>query len=101
VTVALHVLLPTMGSAGDVHPFIALGLALKARGHRATILTNPIFQELIEAQGLGYLRVGTADSSWGAAFRKAAIERGGWRRRFEAFWMMALQRSAARTMRRE
>jgi rhamnosyltransferase subunit B len=52
-----------MGSAGDVHPFIALGLALKARGHRATILTNPIFQELIEAQGLGYLRVGTADEA--------------------------------------
>jgi rhamnosyltransferase subunit B len=55
-----------MGSAGDVHPFIALGLALKARGHRATILTNPIFQELIEAQGLGYLRVGTADEAHAA-----------------------------------
>ncbi len=41
-----------MGSAGDVHPFIALGAALKARGHRATILTNPIFQPLIEAQGM-------------------------------------------------
>ena len=56
----LHVLLPTMGSAGDVHPFIALGVALNARGHRATILTNPIFQALIEAQGLGFLPVGTA-----------------------------------------
>jgi rhamnosyltransferase subunit B len=59
-TPSLHVLLPTMGSAGDVHPFIALGMELKARGHRATILTNPIFQELIEAQGLGFLAVGTA-----------------------------------------
>jgi rhamnosyltransferase subunit B len=49
-----------MGSAGDVHPFIALGAALKARGHRATILTNPIFQKLIEAQGIGFLAVGTA-----------------------------------------
>jgi rhamnosyltransferase subunit B len=49
-----------MGSAGDVHPFIALGAALKARGHRATILTNPIFQALIEAQGIGFLPVGTA-----------------------------------------
>lgn len=57
---ALHVLLPTMGSAGDVHPFIALGAALKARGHRASILTNPIFQELIEAQGIGFLPVGSA-----------------------------------------
>ena len=51
-------LLPTIGSAGDVHPFIALGLALRARGHRATILTNPYFQPLIEQQGLGFLPVG-------------------------------------------
>ena len=60
---ALHVLLPTMGSAGDVHPFIALGVALQARGHRATILTNPIFQAVIESQGLGFLAVGTAEEA--------------------------------------
>ena len=50
----LNVLLSTLGSAGDVHPFISLGLALKARGHRATLLTNPYFQSTIEAQGLGF-----------------------------------------------
>jgi rhamnosyltransferase subunit B len=55
----LHVLLPTIGSAGDVHPVVALGLALRARGHRATVLTNPLFRDLIEAQGLGFLPVGT------------------------------------------
>ena len=54
-----NVLLPTIGSAGDVHPFIALGLALKARGHRATVLTNPYFQSSIEAQGLEFLPVGS------------------------------------------
>jgi rhamnosyltransferase subunit B len=59
----LHVLLPTMGSAGDVHPFVALGAALQARGHRATILTNPIFQALIEAQGIGFLAVGAAEEA--------------------------------------
>jgi rhamnosyltransferase subunit B len=52
------VLLPTLGSSGDVHPFIALGTALRARGHRATILSNPYFQDLIEAQGLEFLPVG-------------------------------------------
>jgi rhamnosyltransferase subunit B len=55
----LRVLLPTLGSAGDVHPVIALGLALRARMHRATILTNPLFQPLIERQGLEFLPVGT------------------------------------------
>ena len=55
----LNVLLPTLGSAGDVHPFIALGTALLARGHRATIITNPFFRETVEAQGLGFLPVGS------------------------------------------
>jgi rhamnosyltransferase subunit B len=59
----LNVLLPTMGSAGDVHPFIALGVALQARGHRATILTNPLFQPVVEAQGLGFLAVGTVEEA--------------------------------------
>ena len=54
-------LLPTLGSAGDVHPYIALGAALEARGHRATIITTPLFQPLIEAQGLRYLPVGTLE----------------------------------------
>jgi len=59
----LHVLLPTIGSAGDVHPVIGLGVALRTRGHRATIITNPIFQELIEAQGLGFIALGTAEDA--------------------------------------
>jgi rhamnosyltransferase subunit B len=52
-----------VGSAGDVHPVVALGLGLQARGHRATILTNPFFQELVEAQGLGFVPVGTLDDA--------------------------------------
>ncbi len=55
----LNVLLPTLGSAGDVHPFIGLGNALRARGHRATVITNPFFRETIESQGLEFLPVGT------------------------------------------
>ena len=59
----LDVLLPTIGSAGDVHPMIGLGLALQARGHRATILTNAYFRELIEKCGLGFLPVGTIEQA--------------------------------------
>lgn len=54
-------LLPTLGSAGDVHPFVALALALQARGHRATLLTNPLFQPLIERCGLGFEAVGSLE----------------------------------------
>lgn len=59
----LHVLLPTIGSAGDVHPVVALGLALKRRGHRATVITNALFQPLIERVGLGFLPLGTVDDA--------------------------------------
>jgi rhamnosyltransferase subunit B len=62
-TKRLKLLLPTIGSAGDVHPVMALGLALQRRGHQATILTNPLFQELIEQQGLGFFPLGTLDDA--------------------------------------
>jgi rhamnosyltransferase subunit B len=62
----LHVLLPTLGSAGDVHPVIALALALRARGHRTTIITNPLFQPLIEQQGLQFLPVGSVEDVYAA-----------------------------------
>ncbi|GAB4581854.1 MAG: glycosyltransferase [Anaerolineales bacterium] len=55
----MHIVLPTIGSAGDVIPVIGLGIALKARGHRVTVLTNPYFQTMIERVGLELAPVGT------------------------------------------
>ena len=63
---SLNVLLPTLGSLGDVHPFIALGLALKRRGHSATVLTNPMMQAVVERQGLGFMAVGSAQQAHAA-----------------------------------
>jgi rhamnosyltransferase subunit B len=59
----MKVLLPTIGSAGDVHPVVALGIALKARGHRPTVITSALFQDLIEGQGLGFASVGTVEEA--------------------------------------
>ncbi|HWR17423.1 MAG TPA: nucleotide disphospho-sugar-binding domain-containing protein [Terriglobales bacterium] len=59
----MHVLLPTLGSAGDVHPTIALALALRDRGHRATVITSPYFKEQIEYLGLGFAPVGTVEGA--------------------------------------
>jgi rhamnosyltransferase subunit B len=57
----LHVLLPTLGSSGDVHPTIALGLALQARGHKTTIVTNEFFGEQIRAAGIDFIPLGTVE----------------------------------------
>jgi rhamnosyltransferase subunit B len=55
----LQILLPTLGSAGDVHPTIALALALQARGHRTTILTNEFYGDQIRAAGIEFMSLGT------------------------------------------
>jgi rhamnosyltransferase subunit B len=57
---SLHVLLPTLGSAGDVNPVVALGLALQKRGHRATLITNELFGDYARSLGLGFIALGTA-----------------------------------------
>ena len=49
----MHFLMSALGSAGDVHPFIALGQALQRRGHEVELLASPWFQARIEAAGLG------------------------------------------------
>ena len=55
----MKVLLPTLGSAGDVHPFLAIGQALQARGHAVELITNPVFRPMVEGAGLGFFPVGT------------------------------------------
>jgi len=55
----LHILLPALGSAGDVHPMLALGAALKKRGHRATIVTNELFSDAARDAGLDFIPLGT------------------------------------------
>ena len=57
----MKVLLPTVGSAGDIHPFLAIGLAMQARGHQVEIMTNPVFADLVRQSGLGFHPVGTIE----------------------------------------
>ncbi|MEG6507497.1 glycosyltransferase [Methyloligella sp. 2.7D] len=48
----MKVLLYTFGTRGDVQPFVALGVALKQRGHEVTLCTGKGYDWLIEAYGL-------------------------------------------------
>ncbi len=48
----MKILLLTFGSRGDVQPFVALGAALRARGHAVTLCTGQGFEDMITAQGL-------------------------------------------------
>jgi rhamnosyltransferase subunit B len=55
----LRILLPAIGSSGDVHPVIGLGLALKARGHAVAVATNELYSEPVRDSGLEYVPMGT------------------------------------------
>jgi rhamnosyltransferase subunit B len=44
---------------GDVHPVIALGRALRARGHRVALATNEHFEAAAAANGLEFVALGT------------------------------------------
>ena len=54
----LNILLITLGSAGDVHPFVGLGRALQHRGHFVKLATNAHFRTMIEQAGLAFAQLG-------------------------------------------
>jgi UDP:flavonoid glycosyltransferase YjiC (YdhE family) len=47
----------TTGSRGDIQPFIALALALKQKGHEATIVASENFRDFVEGFGVSFLPV--------------------------------------------
>ena len=53
-----HFVCLTIGSRGDVQPYIALALGLKAHGHRVTIVTHAEYKEWIEGWGIGHRTAG-------------------------------------------
>ena len=46
--------LTTFGSFGDVHPYIAIAIELKSRGHRPLLVTSEIYREKIESEGIDF-----------------------------------------------
>lgn len=57
----LHILLSTIGSAGDVNPFVAIGRELKRRGHAVTLVTSAYFESLARSAGLDFVGLGTPE----------------------------------------
>ena len=49
-----HIVIATVGSQGDLFPFLAAGQVLRARGHRVTIATHAIHRLSIEQAGLAF-----------------------------------------------
>lgn len=54
---AKRIVLSTFGSLGDVNPYVAIALELKAHGHRPLIAPTPVYRERIEALGIAFYPV--------------------------------------------
>ena len=52
-----YIVLNTFGSFGDLHPYLALALGLKARGHDPVIATSAVYGRKIQAEGIGFAPV--------------------------------------------
>lgn len=48
------VVLATFGTHGDLHPFLALALALRARGVEPVLAAAGVFREKVEAEGIAF-----------------------------------------------
>lgn len=57
----MHFIVSPFGSAGDVHPFLGLALALKRRGHDITFVVNGYFTDVAERHGVDVVEFGTRE----------------------------------------
>lgn len=53
-----HFVCMTIGSRGDVQPYIVLGRELMKDGHRVTIASHPEYRGWVESFGMGYKDIG-------------------------------------------
>jgi UDP:flavonoid glycosyltransferase YjiC (YdhE family) len=54
---AKRIVLTAVGSLGDLHPYVAIALGLKARGHETIVATSECYRLKVEALGLGFRAV--------------------------------------------
>ncbi|MGX1885249.1 glycosyltransferase [Streptomyces sp. NPDC055287] len=53
----MKVSLQTFGTRGDVHPFVALGIGLRKRGHDVVVATSLDFKTMVEQAGLDFAEI--------------------------------------------
>jgi rhamnosyltransferase subunit B len=52
-----RIVLNTFGSLGDLHPYLAIAIGLRSRGHEAVIATSEVYRRKILAEGIRFAPV--------------------------------------------
>ncbi|MGA2582047.1 MAG: glycosyltransferase [Tepidisphaeraceae bacterium] len=58
---SLNILISTLGSHGDIHPFVGIGKELRQRGHRITFIAPAMYEALALRHGFEFQAVGTVE----------------------------------------
>ena len=67
------ILIHTLGSSGDLNPFLALAAELRLRGHHVHFALSPLFAEKAEALGFSATIAGE-DPQWGSEMMRRMLE---------------------------
>jgi len=54
----MKILIPTIGTRGDVQPYIGLSLGLTKAGHTVTLASHPCMRALVESYGVSFAPMG-------------------------------------------
>ena len=52
-----RIVLSTFGSFGDIHPYVAIALELKSRGHQPVIATSEVYREKMDVAGIEFVPI--------------------------------------------
>lgn len=55
-----RIVIATWGSLGDLHPYLAIAVELRRRGHRVLVVTNALYQSKVQSLGLEFHALGPA-----------------------------------------
>lgn len=54
----MRIIIPTIGTRGDIQPYIALGLGLQTAGHQVVVASHPSLRQLVESYGVSFSPIG-------------------------------------------
>lgn len=86
----MRIVLNSVGSTGDIMPFLALGQELKALGHSVVLAAPPNFQPMAEGVAIEFAPVGPFwENQWASELSMRMVNEPDptrqWRRFFEGF----------------
>ena len=71
-----RIVISTFGSFGDIHPYVAIALEIKSRGHTPVIATSEIYREKMDAIGIEFRPVRPDMPSYDQPDKVAELIRG-------------------------